>query len=617
MPDSKTPETVENPKKRKTRFTQPDWNAVSQFVMDELSRRKQGRKDMERYWQEVDRQLCMEPASAKLAQDGAPAARKAWMSELELPFQAQTLEVLTADARRMMFPDTGLWFTAHAALTDEYLRRVDFTSMIAGDENDVPSAVNQDAADKLVEGWMHHLHSQYGFEDVADLVNAEAFKYGVGVARLRPAKKPAFTHTARGVVRDTVEMPIVVPRSIKHTYLDDRPARAMNEGFVMGPGTIFVENIKYDDLMLAAKRGGSAGGWIARHVSKVDKPENNTPIRLVEYEGDVIVPRKTTENLFLPSVIVTVAEGAGKDGACVVRFRKRPGKTASYFPFHYHREDIDSAYSTSPLLKGRPIQMVLTEAVNRMIDSAALSIQPPIQVSPDAAAQPEIYPGALWESADPIEVYDQIGDSAKMLNVFSVVLQQYFDVTGVNSPRLGAQTNSHTTAFAKEAEISRGTIRTVDYVKTQLDGPMAQMLHAEYEMSRDMMKGEQQVYLPTYRGFVDITKEALPDNVVFEAHGAGGPAEKRQKMQDRMQALQFAVSLETLKVQLGEQPSLNLNAAQQEVLREGGWIDIDQIITDEPGAAEGSESPGGLAPASQGNPGAAALALQAIPAATG
>jgi hypothetical protein len=61
--------------------------------------------------------------SHKKLPNGQVDANKMWMAEMELPLQAQALEVLTADARRMMFPDSGPWFRAHAQVTDDYLSR--------------------------------------------------------------------------------------------------------------------------------------------------------------------------------------------------------------------------------------------------------------------------------------------------------------------------------------------------------------------------------------------------------------------------------------------------------------------------------------------------------------
>src|SRR3972149_5607245 len=154
---------------------------------------------------------------------------------------------------------------------------------------------------------------------------------------------------------------------------------------------------------------------------------------------------------------------------------------------------------------------------------------------------------------------------------------QYADVTGVNAPRLGAQTVSHTTAYAKEAEMSRGVIRTVDYVRSTLKGPLAQWLYQAFEMGRKELK-ETTLYIAPYNGWVTINKDHLPDEVMFDVHGAGGPQEESQKTQKRLQALNLALSMDQLAIQTGRPPTVNLQGAIEQVLREGGWLDLDSVI---------------------------------------
>src|SRR4030067_911579 len=162
------------------KFIKSDYPQIVEYITDEWTRRKgsESRCSAERDWKEIDRQLRMSPdISHKLDAQGRPERNKAWMPEMELPLQSQTREVLTADARRMIFPDSGPWFEAHAAMTDAYLKRVDFQSFVAGDENEVPSLITQDNADKLVHGVLDFWHRQYDFAGHLDLINAEAFKY--------------------------------------------------------------------------------------------------------------------------------------------------------------------------------------------------------------------------------------------------------------------------------------------------------------------------------------------------------------------------------------------------------------------------------------------------------
>src|SRR5689334_18672078 len=110
--------------KKKRRFDQRDWEYIASFVLDEWHTRQDNRSDREKCWAEIDRQVAMEPSlKAKKLPGGKIDPGKFWMSEMELPLQAQCLEVCTADARRLMFSDDGSWFESHAECTDDYFAK--------------------------------------------------------------------------------------------------------------------------------------------------------------------------------------------------------------------------------------------------------------------------------------------------------------------------------------------------------------------------------------------------------------------------------------------------------------------------------------------------------------
>lgn len=612
---------------KKRRFDRRDLDTFAEYIADELGRRRGRRKDKEEHWREIDRQIAMIPdISYKKGKNGQAVPSKAWMSEMEPALQAQTLEVLTADAKRMIYPDSGPWFSAHALLSDEYLDRADFSSIIAGDQNDVPSVINQDNADKLVEGWLNHLHRQYKFWDNIDKINAEAFKYGVGIGRGRMATKELFIDSVRGTVRKNAQIPVLVPRSIWNTYLDDSEHATMNEGVIVGPSTLYCWKQKVEDLVLAAKRGSTDpddpnGGWMPAAVSGIEGDASNNQVEVIEYEGDMLVPRKTVRSLFVPNVIVTVVKARkdNKPRSQIVRLRFRKYPYSTYIPFPYHNEDVDSPYATSPLMKGRVIQLAAAQALSRLFDSAAIKAEPPIrwdstdiQFASDGG--PMIYPGAMWGTDSGIEVFDKIGgDPAALMQVYIALLQQYADETGTQPPRLGAQTVSHTTAYAKEAELQRGTVRTVDYVKGTLDGPLATWLYMEYDMSRDVMRGEHTFYLDAYRGFVTIDKDKLPDMAVFDVFGAGGPAEEREKQQNKLAAIQLAIQIDQLKVQSGLGQPMNYDEIQKQIMHEGGWVDVDPFFNATSQQVSGGASPESGVPGDiESNPGAQTVALQAL-----
>ena len=457
--------------------------------------------------------------SHKIDSQGLDVTGRSWLPETELPWQAETLEITTADARRMEFPDSGPWFKAHGNMTDDYLRRVDLAALISGDENEVPSEITQDNVDKMIYGVMEHWHRQTDFYQNMDYINAEACKYGMGVGRGRVAQKSVFMHTSKGLKKQDAKIPVLVPRSIKNTYLDTSKHHLMMEGHIVGPGQIFEKTIKLKDIQLAAAKGGSDGGWLTSNLKGIDGDKHGN-VNLLEWEGDMVIPRKTTGSMFLPQGIFTMIEGNGE--RALIRVQKNTNPWGSYCLFPYHVENIDCPYGTSPCRKGYPLQASAAVAWNYMLAAVALQTLPPVGYDKmdrefTGTGGPAVYPGAQWPTLGEIKVYD-FGDPTSALAVVMQTFAQYRDVTGTQQARLGAQTVSHTTAFAKEAELSRGKIRTVDYVRNSLKGPLERWLDMEYRMGRESM-GVSDVYIPQYGGWVKLDAKHLPEMCIFEAHG--------------------------------------------------------------------------------------------------
>lgn len=599
----------------KRRFDARDWQYIAEYIIDEKNTRKRKRADREKHWKEIDRQIAMEPdLKFKKLPNGQLDVKKLWMAEMELPLQAQALEVLTSDARRMMFADT--WYRAHAEMTDDYLDKVDFASLILGDKAEVPSQIDQDNTDKLVEGFLNHIFRQVDLPGRQDKINAEAFKYGMGVGRARIETKNVYIHEARGVRKEKQKIPVLVPCSIKNLYLDE-PMPSMHSAQVLGPGHIAEDWIKLENLQIAANKGStdpndSEGGWMPANLKDVE-PSEDGYVQVLEYEGDLVVPRKTVRSLVIPGAIATVVVGGKSAGGdvtkAVIRFRFRKLPYSSYLLYPYHYEGTDCAYPTSPLEKGRPVQMMAADALNRLMDSAALKNAPPVGYDRNdtlfaQGGGPAIHPYAQWGTNDPLTVYDNVGgDPSALSGIFTQAINLYAELTGVLPARLGAQTVSHTTAFAKDAELTRGAVRTVDFVNSAGQGPLTRWLHMAYDMGREAMGRENvSFYIDAYGGFVEVSKDQLPEKSSFEWFGSGGPAEEQQKMQRRMQALQMAIQMDQLNVQLGNPPSVDIPSAIRQTLREGGWTDLDAIT-------QAVEQAAPQAP----NPGSAVVAQQQLP----
>ena len=131
-----------------------------------------------------------------------------------------------------------------------------------------------------------------------------------------------------------------------------------------------------------------------------------------------------------------------------------------------------------------------------------------------------------------------------------------------------------------------------------------------YDMARDAIKSKISYYIPSYDGFVEITKEQLPEAVVFEWYGAGGPQDQMRRKQEMAQSMQMALQMDQLNQQMGNPPVVNVTDAIKAVLREGGWSDVDAITAETvPEGQSPQANPGG---APEPNPGVQAVAMQQL-----
>lgn len=621
--------------KKQRRFDDRDWKWIADYIVEEYQRRKKRREEREKHWDEIDRQIEMRPDTEwKRLPNGQVDTKKKWMAEMELPLQAQALEVLCADSRRLMFPDAGPWFAANVEMTDEYLAKVaNFENLILGDSTQIPHHMNQDNCDKLAEGFLTHCFRQYDHTARFDQINAESFKYGMGVGRGRVETKNVFIHEARGTVKKKQKIPVIVPCSIKNHYLDDAKP-TMHSSQVLGPAHIAYEYVRYENIAIAASKGSNDpenedGGWMPKQLGKV-LPDKQGYVQVIEMEGDIIIPRKTVRSVVVPGAIITVAMGGSEKGQttasrAVIRFRFRKKNLSSYLLFPYHFEGADQFYPGSPLMKGRTVQMMATDALNRAMDSAALKCAPPCgydssNVQFQSTGGPEIYPYAQWMTTDPVKVYSEIGaDPTAMAGIMAQAINLYAELTGVLPARLGAQTRSHTTAYAKDAELQRGATRTVDYVNAAGHGPITRWLDMAYQLGRESLGRNETIsyWIDAYGGYVEVDKDQLPENVMWEWFGAGGPQDKQQKSQAKVGALNMALQVEMARLQMRMPPRLDLDAMQDNILREGGWTDIDAFIKQPQGPAGGPSATPMLPGAGQGGPPPAIAALQNLSGAGG
>ena len=565
-------EPLKTPKEKSRKsLTDDEWTSIATCIMDEMRTRKSARKDLEERWSEVDRQISMKPLRYQSDPD--------WMPETELSGQAEALEVLTSDARRLIFPqDRPEWFTAKAALMAKDMQALNWQGFRGRGETPVEKAIAastpQDFANKLTVAFLQNWHRQYDFRRAVDSLNGEAFKYGNFVGRIQWVERDDMSDFFGG--KRNKKFAALVPLTMWNTYLDDSPAKMFEESIQVGPGIVRTFEMNIDDLRMAAK--GGKLGWIPDHVKEVEdamskKSKKRRHVDLVQFDGDLIVPSAGDgDGIFLPAVRITVCE----QGPTVVRYQERDTPFNPYIIGTYHIDSLSSAYATSPLVKSAPLQNARTRALMETMATAALHARPPGHYNPHepqfkANGGPNIAPGAMIGSTTGV-TFMEVGDPQAMLAVYQALGQEFENETGVNGPRRGQEVKSHTTRFANEQQEARGQVRTVDYVNACMSGALRTFLYMEYELAK--VSGSETLQIPDFDGFVTASGENLPEMVEFEVTGAGEPVDQAQKRAAEIQSWQAVLQMEPLNLQTGGQP-LDINRIQERLARIGFILNLD------------------------------------------
>jgi hypothetical protein len=558
-----------------------DWILIANWIRGEKERRELApkRRELKSIWAEIDRQVAMIPRAKEIL-----SGQKAdWIPNTELPLQFNTLEVNCADARRLKFPRGTEWYSCSSDMSEEYLAKwTERRSRIPlfGSLLDAPK-MDQETANTLPKVVLDHFHRLYDFRSMIDLFDVESIKYGTGILRVKEVEMHKFFNDYRGTQRQTMKGPAVVPCSIKNVFLDDTPMAVMHEGITMSPGHIRCTFKHYKDVQNAIATGGSERGWRKEVIRRLEpekgKDANREHIELIEFEGDLVVPRTSSNNpIFLPGVIVTVA--AGRNATEVVRYQEQGYPFPSYIVGTYMRDCLDSPYGTSPLIKGQPIAEAATDCANRLLTAAALAAQPPGWYDANdprltGSGGPRIFPGSLsaTDSPDAIE-FMEAPDVAKLLQVYLAFLKQYEDLTAVNDPRRGGPIKSHTTATAADLEQTRGLSRTDDFVQGQEQGPITSLLYREYEIAKRCMSKPVPIQVDAggIEGWVRVAAADLPDDVAFRVHGSAGVLDERTQFENFMQGTNASLQLIGMAAQMGIQVPVDFNALVLETYKRAG-----------------------------------------------
>ncbi len=568
------------------RFMGRDFQNLADYVVDEKKRRKGNRKDRETRWKEIDRQVAIK-AKPNRTRAGDRTDR-AWMSAIELPWQAGAQETLNADIMRLIMPKGVEWYSAHAVFTDEWAKRIEGLNIVPGVEGGGKAEgtkADQDTADLIVKSVLDHYHGSYPFRASWTAMIGDALKYGTFSGRVGLMDQPdisVFSSAERVVHAKNTKIPILFPVSIKNLYLDDSVQNALHEGQSLKP--TFIRNWwqRLEELKRASLRRGE--GWMPGAMtdlqpSKVRGREEH--VELLEMEGDLVIPR-SGRNIFLPNHIVTVAVGTN---VRVVRLRPQKLPFRSYITGVYEIDKGDDVYGSSPLTRGRPIQVAATEVANRMINVAVLQAEPPVSYDKDdspliASGGPIVAPAALWPSDTPDKIVaHKIGDLGALFNVFQGLKQNYEQVTRIDDPRRGGELKSHTTGFAADLAASRSLLPTEDFATEVEVGPVLTWLYMHFELAKRALGSGTTVFVNSrgVRGHFELTREHMPEKADFTVEGAAGLVTKRERREAFIGYYRLQLETATLKNQLGA-PLPNFIELDRALAAEFGITDAERFV---------------------------------------
>lgn len=553
-----------------------DLDRIGSYIVEMYNQRKNDRRDFDKYWDEVERQLRMEPEAHLVKLYNSKDDTK-WIPLIEMPWQAETHELLTADEARLQWPDDRPWFKCSPDDDENVLDAyIETLSQSIGEEVEV----NGKNVAHVVESAHLHFQNLYGFRDHWNWANGDAFTYGHMVLRAGIGILSANAGRYRGVTKDR-EIPMLCHVPARSLYLDESESAVNRNGMVLGPIHIIRSEQRADDLRMAMKKGVAnpedevKGGWVKGALDGFEVQDKD--LTLLEAEGDLVVPDSGATMIFRNvrvNVVVGTSSKAGKTEsfAKVYRFRHRSLPFSSLMVHHYHRDQPDCAYGTSPLLKGRVLQKMGSSAATAFSMAAILNARPPVRYDRSDAVfakqgGPRIFPGAFWGSIGAVEpVY--IGEVAALQAAFQATKEEYQDVTGTNAPRLGQQTKSHQTAFAVDTEVQRSVARTVDFHRSLTSGPMLDWLYMENYMLRHVLRRGARVFVKEYESWLDVGSDMIPERCQYSVTGAAEPIEDREEEQKQMAALQQLAQADQMAVQLGFQPS-DWDAIRKFIAKEG------------------------------------------------
>lgn len=502
-----------------------DFEKAEGFVTDELQSRKNSdfRKDHERVWKEVDRQVAMKPMSRTAR---GRDAKKDWRAALELGELAKASEILSDDVRRLAFPRNRTWFEPHSEIDWPLNQQT-------GEPEEDPFI--QSRIDNGLQALMAQQHIDFGLKDRVGLSVKEALHHGSYVveARWESATK---IHDGTGV--EAVSAPVWVPHSMWHCYPDPSPSIQGTNMFY--PGSMVVESkIPRNQL----KRLKGLPGYYPSRIDKVPKKGPKDDIELITLFGTLVIGRSGND-LIRPNSKTILANGQ------LIYHRDNPLPFPEIIYSGWEKLDVRDPYYVSPLIKMSPTQKMGSQLASRLMDNIDLKVEPPLIYStqdPEFAMNggPTIAPGAKSGTKGKAEwkTYDA-GDPNAALSGLEFIVSEIHGGTGVDNRRSGQSDTVRQTAFEIQKLEQGGERRAVDFVdKLELHG-LRPFLVMQHELNKRNLR-DYAFYNPSHEApdFERVGQQDLPRNANFEIVGSRSVLGEEKRQQNLIQGAQIIAQI--------------------------------------------------------------------------
>lgn len=513
---------------KKRKIGAKDWKTAQDFIKTELDKRRTSkfRKDHEKIWKVIDRQIAMKPMD-RIKND--PNNDDDWYPMLELGELSKTSEIIAADVRRLIFPDSH-WFETHC----DAPKTIDPKT---GKAVPVEKTV-QEKGNELLRSLMLQQHIDFGLKDRFDLSVKEALHHGSFVAEV-DLETQTKIHDGTGV--EQISAPVWIPHSMWNCYPDPSPSVIGTNMFYTGTMMI----VSYQPRYKVLQRSGD--GYMNLVSSKIPKQEHENKdvdtddIELVTYYGDLVIPREDGD-IYLPNSKCITANGV----MIFYAANKRPYPPVIFRG--YERQDIRDPYYMSPIIKLSPTQTAASMLMNDFLAGTKLGVQPPIVYDgndPYFVQQggPIIAPGAKTATKGSSKFEQlKIGDPNIALNGLQFSVRQLQEGTGVNAVRAGVSTSDRKTATEISKTAQGAEVRTVDFVD-KLEVGLRSFLYMQHDINLEELKNYSfYCSFPGLPDFNRISKDQLPKGCHFEVTGSKGLLGEEQRTQRATQVTAFASS---------------------------------------------------------------------------